>query len=71
MYGRQVFSADGRPAGCFGSEGSGPGKFRGPCGVAVDFSGRVLVVDGGNHRVQVRTWWYYAQIDADPGRVYV
>ena len=50
----QVFRADGRPAANFGSEGSGFGMFRGPCGIAVDCLGRVLVVDGGNHRVQVK-----------------
>ena len=48
----QVYRADGLAAGSFGSEGSGPGQFRGPCGVAIDRLGRLLVVDGGNHRVQ-------------------
>ena len=36
----------------FGPEGSAPGQFLYPCGVAVDRAGNILVVDGGNHRIQ-------------------
>jgi sugar lactone lactonase YvrE len=37
----------------WGSPGSGPGQFNSPRGIALDPSGRVYVVDSGNHRVQV------------------
>src|SRR5665213_1890825 len=41
------------PAGSFGSEGSGPGQFKEPWGVAVnDATGDVYVVDSGNNRVE-------------------
>ena len=36
----------------FGQKGSAPGQFQGPRGVAVDRAGNILVVDGGNHRIQ-------------------
>ena len=36
----------------FGQKGSFPGQFQGPCGVAVDRAGNILVVDGYNHRIQ-------------------
>ena len=36
----------------FGQEGSAPGQFYSPCGVAVDRAGNILIVDGGNHRIQ-------------------
>ncbi len=35
-----------------GEQGSGPAQFESPRGVAIDPDGSVLVVDGGNHRVQ-------------------
>ena len=36
----------------FGQKGSAPGQFLHPRGVAVDRAGNILVVDGGNHRIQ-------------------
>jgi len=39
--------------GTWGREGSGPGEFLEPCGVAVTPDGRVLVADRWNRRVQV------------------
>lgn len=37
----------------WGNQGSAPGQFTNPVGVAVDAVGRVYVADRGNHRVQV------------------
>ena len=37
----------------FGSEGTGPGQFDGPSGVAVNTHGEIAVSDYGNQRVQV------------------
>ena len=36
----------------FGQFGSATGQFQDPRGVAVDRAGNILVVDGGNHRIQ-------------------
>lgn len=38
--------------GTWGREGSGPGEFRAPIGIAVDDSGYVYVTDSGNDRIQ-------------------
>jgi hypothetical protein len=35
-----------------GAQGSGPGEFQGPLGIAVTKEGRVYVADYGNHRIQ-------------------
>jgi hypothetical protein len=44
-------------AGSFGSEGSGPGQFKSPQGVAVnDTTGEVYVADSANNRVQELTF---------------
>ena len=42
----------GRRIRSFGQEGSAPGQFLSPRGVAVDRAGNILVVDEGNHRIQ-------------------
>ena len=47
-----VFEADGRPAGQFGTRGSGPGQFIMPTDVVVDPDGFIYVSEyGGNDRV--------------------
>ena len=38
---------------CWGSQGSGPGQFNQPSGVAVSAGGDIVVCDTHNHRVQV------------------
>jgi tripartite motif-containing protein 71 len=65
----------------WGSQGSGPGQFNYPLGVAVDSSGNVYVTDGENNRVQkftsngtYLTQWssYVSSIAVDSsGNVYV
>jgi hypothetical protein len=49
----QAFDANGNFLSEFGSQGSGPGQFSLPQGLAVDRLGRVWVADSGNHRIQV------------------
>ena len=52
----RVFSRTGTPLATWGREGTGPGEFRRPLGIAVDAArGRVYVTDAGNRRVQVFT----------------
>jgi DNA-binding beta-propeller fold protein YncE len=48
----QVFDRQGRWLAGWGREGSGPGEFRLPAGIAVDAEGQVWVADTGNHRIQ-------------------
>jgi hypothetical protein len=45
-------SLDGEPITNWGSNGSGPGNFSAPYGVAVDSSGNVYAADTNNHRIQ-------------------
>ena len=47
------FSADGRFLSQWGTRGTGPGQFNLPHGIAIDTSGRILVVDRANARIQV------------------
>lgn len=49
----QVFDSLGNFVLAYGSEGSTPGQFDDPQGLAVDDQGRVLVVDRGNSHLQV------------------
>ena len=48
----QQFTADGQFVTAFGGAGSNPGQFNAPTGIAID-GDAILVVDTGNHRVQV------------------
>jgi len=49
-----VLDRDGRFRFSLGGDGTGPGRFRGPTGLAFDDTGRRLaVVDAFNHRVQI------------------
>ena len=60
----------------WGSQGSGPGQFYNPWGVAVDSSGNVYVVDYGNNRVEkftssgtfVTQWGSYGSENSGPGQ---
>jgi len=49
----QAFDSTGRFVSTFGASGSGPGQFDNPQGLAIDDLGRVIVVDGGNNRLQL------------------
>lgn len=48
----QKFDGNGRFVTMWGSEGSGPGRFSTPLGIAVDSNGGVFVSDWGNNRIQ-------------------
>jgi DNA-binding beta-propeller fold protein YncE len=45
--------SDGACLRTIGSRGSGNGQFESPRDVAVDLSGRIIVTDAGNNRVQI------------------
>ena len=47
-----MFSPSGKKLRSFGAQGSLPGQFLYPCGVAVDSKGNILVADVSNHRIQ-------------------
>lgn len=49
----QVFDGTGGFVSAYGSEGSGPGQFRTPMGLAVTGAGQVVVADRDNHRLQL------------------
>ena len=52
-YRVSVFTLEGQFVTSFGSEGTGPGQFQLPCGIAVDSNGVVYVCDRINKNVQV------------------
>lgn len=83
MTGAQVFDSEGTFLRQFGMEGSRPGRFDGPRGVACDRNGNVIVCDTFNGRLQALrsdgvfvTEWaiagetYDVAISAD-GKIYV
>jgi hypothetical protein len=47
------FAKDGKFLTAWGKEGTGPGEFNVPHGIALDSSGRVFVADRGNNRIQI------------------
>lgn len=47
------FSKDGKFIKAWGREGTGPGEFNVPHGIALDSKGRVFVADRGNNRIQI------------------
>jgi tripartite motif-containing protein 71 len=49
----QVFDRDGICIACIGVGGSEPGQFNGPCGMAFTTDRNLVVVDFGNHRIQI------------------
>ena len=49
----KVFDRNGNFQYAFGKEGRGDGEFRGPCFIAVNKSGNLMICDGSNDRVQV------------------
>ncbi len=49
----QLNGADGTVVGAFGSEGSGPGQFNEPVGLALGPNGNIYVADTWNGRVQI------------------
>ena len=49
----QEFTSSGNYITQWGSEGSGPGQFYYPAGVAVDATGHIYVADTDNDRIQV------------------
>jgi hypothetical protein len=52
----QKFTLDGTFLTQWGSQGSEPGQFYGPSGIAVDGSGNIYVADVLNHRIQKFAW---------------
>ena len=50
-----VYSWDGKKIRSFGSKGSSTGQFQHPRGVAITSDDHILVVDEGNHRIQMLT----------------
>lgn len=47
------FNKDGKFLMAWGKEGTGPGEFNVPHGIALDSRGRVFVADRGNNRIQI------------------
>jgi DNA-binding beta-propeller fold protein YncE len=51
-----IYSTDGELLGEIGAEGSEPGQFAHPQGIAVSSIGLLYIADSGNHRIQVLHW---------------
>lgn len=47
------FAKDGKFIKAWGREGTGPGEFNVPHGIAIDSTGRVFIADRGNNRIQI------------------
>ena len=52
----QIFDENGRLLMAFGQEGSEPGSFSLPAGLAIDNQDRIWVAEPGNRRLQVFTY---------------
>jgi len=51
-----IYGTDGELLGEVGAEGSDPGQFAHPKGIAVSSIGLLYIADSGNHRIQVLHW---------------
>ncbi|MFC2100018.1 NHL repeat-containing protein [Candidatus Bipolaricaulota bacterium] len=51
-----AYSAEGGPLGEFGSQGSAPGQFLYPQGIAMTSAGLIYIADSGNNRIQAILW---------------
>ena len=49
----RVFSKEGRQLGKVGCSGKGMGQFKDPRGLVIDSKGSLIVIDSGNHRLQI------------------
>ncbi|KAI6648938.1 RING finger protein nhl-1-like [Oopsacas minuta] len=49
----RVFSRDGKQIGKIGCSGKGMGQFKDPRGLVIDSKGKMIVIDSGNHRLQI------------------
>ena len=49
----RVFSKEGKQVGKIGCSGKGMGQFKDPRGLVIDSRGNLIVVDSGNHRLQI------------------
>ncbi|XP_078576460.1 uncharacterized protein LOC144862067 [Branchiostoma floridae x Branchiostoma japonicum] len=70
----QVYNKDGQFLYKFGSEGSGEGQLKHPCGICTDRAGNMIVADRGNRRVEMfdKTGRFLKHITTDmtePGAV--
>ena len=49
----RVFSKEGKQIGKIGCSGKGLGQFKDPRGLVIDSNGNLIVIDSGNHRLQI------------------
>ena len=49
----RVFSKEGKQTGKIGCSGKGMGQFKDPRGLVIDSKGNLIVIDSGNHRLQI------------------
>ena len=49
----RVFSKEGKQVGKIGCSGKGLGQFKDPRGLVIDSKGSLIVIDSGNHRLQI------------------
>jgi DNA-binding beta-propeller fold protein YncE len=51
-----AYSSEGERLGEFGEQGSAPGQFLYPQGIAMASNGLIYIADSGNNRIQVIQW---------------